>query len=218
MQFKRVVGGSARPGLKPSLKAESDRIFLEGATSRYPEHALDSPRWSGGFRSYRYCRRPLSWTRLWTCGVIYVTYVNGVNFSSILVVLKGVAKQHPNRSEIAEKLNPNGSQKLPKWNFKPSKTEPIWGQEGARTAKKLKKHMDAIKKWVGVHSVALFYSKKWSTWAQLRFQNWAKTDKKSMRKSSQKMMPFKIDFWRILIDFSKKTEGKLPSKSDPTSM
>ena len=115
-------------------------------------------------------------------------------FLSILMALKGVAKQHPNGSKIAKKFEPNGSQKPPKWSSKPSKTEPIRGQEGARTAQKLKKHVDATQKWVGAHRVAPFYSKMCSTWVQLRFQNGAKTDKKSMQKSTQNLMPFKTDF------------------------
>ena len=72
---------------------------------------------------------------------------------------EGVAKQHPNSSEIAKKFEPNGSQKPPKWSSKPSKTEFIRGQEGARTAQKLKKHKDATKKWMGPTELPHFIRK-----------------------------------------------------------
>ena len=96
---------------------------------------------------------------------------------------------------MAKKYEPNGSQKLPKWSSKPSQTESIRGQEGARTAQKLKKHVDATQKWMGAHRVAPFYSKMCSTWVQLRFQNGAKTDKKIYAKIDSKIDAFENPFF-----------------------
>ena len=88
----------------------------------------------------------------------------------------------------------NGPQKPPKESPGPSKIEPKWGQEKARTTKKSKNNIDPTKTSLPLNSPGVFCAKKWPTWFQFDFQKPPKINKKSMPKSVKNLMHLGIDF------------------------
>ena len=70
--------------------------------------------------------------------------------------LKKYQNYKPHGTQIVTRNLQNGPQKLPKRRPKPSKIEPKWGQESARTAKKSKNNIDPTKTTLVSISVAVF--------------------------------------------------------------
>ena len=112
----------------------------------------------------------------------------------------------------------SGAQKPPKWSPEPSKIEPKWGQEGARTAQKSKNNINPTKNRSDSISVAPFYWKTWPTWPQLGSQDGAKMEKKSMQKSIKNLMHLGIDFWKDLEGFWEPKWSHVGTQIDQKSM
>ena len=85
---------------------------------------------------------------------------------------------------------------------------PRWGQDGG----KIKKNGNATKKRVGCHTAPPFCTKKWPTWPQVGLKHRAKIDKKSIQKSTQKLMHLGIDFWK---DFGGLKWSQVGTKIEP---